>query len=586
MTIYNFNGTNGDPLPVGLTAQNGSFEIQSNALVKFGASPGGPLFVATQPSLADGTISIDVNANGIPNDTAGLIFRYSNNSNFWMAVLKATTGEIKLFKRVADSFVQVGSSFSIPAYSNTATYNIEVVYSSDSIIVNYLSSPVISETDSFNETESISGLRLPDSLMFIDTLDVPDSISSTITITTDNYRIWQRSVGQATVTIEGTYSGTPTTIERSVDGAPFVTAIASPSGGIFSDSFVLLTGQYSIEYRFSNEIITTDTVDFISVGDVFACYGQSNMSGRGTSNQTYTPSPGGINACLFGNDYNYKNLTDPYNSNSGQVDLIASDSLATGSWMVRFANEWLANDETPIGFIPVAVGGLTISRLSKTDSTRIGGLNMYEALEKQVLEVGGITRVLYEQAEADAKDTNGTTATAYQSSLSQLVDDLKADLGVDTFIIPLHTITTAGYNGNGTTTGQDPIRQAQIDLVAANSNATIGQILTDIDLSAGDGIHFKTNAELDLVATRMYASYSGSVSTSTLTITGIPDGTFLTTLISDARPSVFIESVDRVYSGGSSSFTVDLPVNTQIYGVVRDGADPSVDGASIRAVTI
>lgn len=74
-------------------------------------------------------------------------------------------------------------------------------------------------------------------------------------------------------------------------------------------------------------------------------------------------------------------------------------------------------------------------------------------------------------------------------------------------------------------------------------------------------------------------------STSTLTIMGIPDGTFLTTLLTDARPSLLIESVDRTYSSGETSFLIDQPVGTQIYGVVRDGSDPSTDGAAIKAIT-
>ena len=94
----------------------------------------------------------------------------------------------------------------------------------------------------------------------------------------------------------------------------------------------------------------------------------------------------------------------------------------------------------------------------------------------------------------------------------------------------------------------------------------------------------KLDADATTASQIIYSALTASIST--ITITGIPDGTFLTTLITADRPSTLIESADRVYSGGSSTFSVNVPASTQMYGVVRDNSDPSTDGAAINAVTV
>lgn len=63
-------------------------------------------------------------------------------------------------------------------------------------------------------------------------------------------------------------------------------------------------------------------------------------------------------------------------------------------------------------------------------------------------------------------------------------------MGIDTLIIPLHTMTTGNHQGDGVTTGQVPIRQAQIDAASENENIFISPPTTGIDVSGGDGLHF------------------------------------------------------------------------------------------------
>ena len=325
--------------------------------------------------------------------------------------------------------------------------------------------------------------------------------SGTLTIVTPEYRFWQRVGSSATVEISGTYTGTPTTIERSVDGGAYVTAIASPSGGAFVDSFSLATGTHSITYRFSNEAGVLDSVNNIGVGICIPPAGQSNASGRGTNNQTYSNSTGGNGGHLFGNDDQWKILADPYDSSTDQVDAISIDSAA-GSWLPRFANSWLAENEVPICYIPCAKGATAIAEWQKDSTDRIDGLNLYESMSRRINAVGGCEVVFYQQGERDSRTTVATTLAEYRDALIQFALDVFTDFGVRTFVVPLQTITDPDY------TNQSVIRQAQIDAAAASPYIDIGQSLADIDLSGGDGLHFKTDTELNTVATRMYSSYT------------------------------------------------------------------------------
>ena len=158
MATYTFTGANGDPLPAGLTAQNGTFEIQNNKLEATSPNPGGPLWVCTQPSTADGNTVATINLEGTASNTTGVVFRYSNNDNFWMAVINGLSGQLVLFDRTAGTFTNRGS-YTIPSFSASTDYVINAIYSGTSIDIELDSVSRITLTDSFNQTETLAGLR-------------------------------------------------------------------------------------------------------------------------------------------------------------------------------------------------------------------------------------------------------------------------------------------------------------------------------------------------------------------------------------------------------------------------------------------
>lgn len=586
MAFYDFTGTNGDPLPAGLTTQSGAFQIFSNRLrATSAAAP--ERAVCTQPSNADDFVESTFNANGSSTtDTTGLVFRFSDDDNYWAVLVRGSDGLVRLFKKVSGSFTEV-DSFSIVSFDANTDYIFKASFSGSAISVEVDAVEQMTATDSFNSTATLHGLRIGNTTHSMDSLTVPNAgAGDTLTIQTKDYTFKQRVAGSATITFDVDWSGTPTAIEYSVDGGGFVTGDATPVGNNSLIPVTITTGEHSIVFRFSNDTGVNDTAINVAASDNFAIFGQSNGSGRGTNNQVFSVNGNSDSAHLYGNDDTFKVLADPYDSNIGQVDLISSDANAAGSYTVRFANKFLAENNIPVGLLPTCKGGTEIAEFEKTSSVRIGGLNMYESMEGRITTVGGVTGVIYDQGEADAKDTNGTLASVYETALNGIVDDIFADFGVKTTIRALQTIQAAGYDGNGTTTGQNAIRQAQLNVATSNANAEITIATTDIDLSGGDGIHFQTDVDLDDIGVRVYNALSDLTSTSTLTITGIPDGTFLTTLITDDRPSTLIESVNRAYDGGEVTFIINVPAGTRVYGVVRDNLDPSTDGAAINAVTI
>lgn len=318
----------------------------------------------------------------------------------------------------------------------------------------------------------------------------------TIALTTPDYYARQQVGGNATFNLEGTYSGTPTTIEYSSDGATFFTGDATPTGGTFDFPITLAVGQYTVTVRFSNDVGDNDSITFVTVGDGFLVCGQSNPSGRGDNNQTY--AQGTYKAILLGNDDVFKEIIDPTDSNVDQVDIVSSDANAAGSWIMRLADKWAGGVDTPMFFIPCAKGGTTIAQWEK-------GTGLYDSSTRRAALTGGVSRVIFQLGGSDA--FNLTLASTYESKLNGMCDDYKADVGADTLIMALQQLNSTS-DGDGVTTGQVPIRNAQINVAATNSNVEITAPLNGINLPI-DGVydvHFVTNSELDQVAQAAYNS--------------------------------------------------------------------------------
>lgn len=566
--IDDFTGANGDPIPSSYTTTNGSFQITDNAIEATGAIPSGPRWLALKESASDGVFAQRIKS--IDQSTAsGIVFRGSANGDFLFANLQQSAPRCVLFKYEGGTFTELADGSITSSAGNF--YDLVVDADGPLIKVYFESNLILSHSTTFNENATLAGFRINQAGGLIDSMSSPTAgaAGNGIAITTPNYRVWKSTT--TSITVDGLYTGTPTSIERNVDGTGWVTAVASPSGGVFSDTFTLSKGQHSIEYRFSNDIGVTATLAPIAIAYLAAGGGQSNVMGKNPVNNTFTDAANGSTAFMFGNDYNYKKLEDPWDTDLNQVDQISAETDSFGgSWVVRFAHHWLQNKNEPIGLIPCPRSGSSMEEWQKTSSDRIGGLNLYESLIKRANEVGGIDEVFYQQGERNARDVLATTKLEYKNMARTLFTDMNNDLGCDVFIVPLHTILDSSYDGTGGTgdsdTGQNAIRAAQVELAQELSFVRIGEPLSDIVLSgdpADDGLHFMTFAQQDLVGQRVYSGVvADNTAPSTPTTSGPTSGQVNTDY------DVIAAATD---DGGSVNLVYEVTVTPASISYIQDG---------------
>ncbi len=219
---------------------------------------------------------------------------------------------------------------------------------------------------------------------------------------------WRGSSGTASLTISGTYTGVPTSIEWSSDGSTWATLDAAPSAGAYTGSVSLATGQYTLSTRFSNNTSVTATVTPVSVAYVLAVAGQSNASGRGTNNQTVYDS---TYTHALKTASGYATLADPYGA--------SVDGSSGGSFVPPMVSELANILRAPIGIVPAAVGATSITDWQS-------GQSHYTYLVSAVTAVGGCDAILMWQGEQDA--FNGMSQSTYHTNLSAFMASVQTDL--------------------------------------------------------------------------------------------------------------------------------------------------------------
>ncbi|MES2623371.1 MAG: sialate O-acetylesterase [Patescibacteria group bacterium] len=318
-----------------------------------------------------------------------------------------------------------------------------------------------------------------------------------ITISTPkSYQVVQRdNLNKATITISGTYTGTPTAIEASWNDGAYATIVASPTGGTFSGSLTnQSTGQGLLSVRFVNDTTISTSTAYVGVGDVYFIAGQSNFSGRGFNNQVYTHPT--LKAALFGNDDQWKELIDPTDSNVNRVDSISSDGVsASGSLWPLVATRIMAKTNVPVAFVTGSKGGTSITEWQPAYATS----TLYGSMYRRINAVGGVKAILFFQGETDV--ANHMLRATYLGYLNTMVDTIFTDFGVKTVVGQI-------ANSANVATSTDAIRLAQIDAWNNNSHVIGGAAYPDVNLAndGGDNLHFKTNDDLQIFADRFWAS--------------------------------------------------------------------------------
>lgn len=339
--------------------------------------------------------------------------------------------------------------------------------------------------------------------------------SGSITISSpSDYQLLQRNgSSQANIAISGTYTGSPTTIEARFNGGSWTTIVASPAGGNYSGTLSSQSaGQGSVEVRFSNATSITTSKSYVGIGDLFVIAGDSNGVGQGTSNQSY--SHASLKASLFKNDDSWGELTDPTDSNTGQSGSRASyDTSIGGSFWPLLATKYLADRGIPVGFIASAKSGSAISGVASsgvwqrktsnpTDTTTLYG-DMYTKINAAG---GSIKAVLFFEGANDLRVVDGSNNALYKTYVNTFINDVMSDFGVKTMHSIVGDCIPAYFSNCGPISKQHYSRQVIYDVWNENSNAIAGPTLYDInkDSPDGDGIHYKSNADLQTVADRTW----------------------------------------------------------------------------------
>lgn len=313
------------------------------------------------------------------------------------------------------------------------------------------------------------------------------------------YQVFQRSGSTGSIVISGTYTGSPTAIEARWNGGSWTTI--TKGAGTFSGTLSgQAQGQGALEVRFTNDTSVSASAVNVGIGDIFVIAGQSNASGRGTSNQVYSHAT--LKAGIFKNNYQWAQLADPTDSNTGQVDTVSQEGTAQGGsvWPL-LATSFMADQAVPVSFVPTAKGGTPITDwlpgANHQDRTTLYGSMVYRALQ-----VGGVKAVLWWQGETDV--VAGMSQATYNGHLDTIANAVQADLGVKLIATKLQDLSAylTGYN-------EATINAAIGEAWGDNANVLAGPDLSDIT-PVGDGLHIANDAQLSIVAGRWWTALEGA----------------------------------------------------------------------------
>ncbi|UCF67405.1 MAG: hypothetical protein JSV80_16810 [Acidobacteriota bacterium] len=325
-------------------------------------------------------------------------------------------------------------------------------------------------------------------------------------------------------------------------------------------------GNYDVEARLLDEAadaeLGADAVVSIAVGDVFLAAGQSNMSGySGTLDPVEPPVP---EVHLFGNDYVWKQASEPMDDGTDQVDRV-SEECPAHTLMLRFAKEVSAAIGVPVAIVPAPLGGTNLfSQWQRRvdDPTHRGTL--YGSSVHRVLTQGyayPIRGVLWYQGESDV----GRGTQAYRQDLEILVANYRADLGHPQLLFGNCQLAT---NLFANLPEWVEIQEAQRQQAEADS---LSFVVGLVDLTRSDTIHLDVAGYKTAGARLARAVLDGGY--------GLPQvlGPRLVSVAYDpASRARVILTYDKTITGGVAN----------LYRAIRDGSPVTVISASASGNTV
>ena len=357
--------------------------------------------------VTDSTLTLKVSHWRLVGGTMTLLNQSTEESYLANTVRHPTTGNLGWTVDLGDWFsFDITNSGRLGLFS--AGQNNAVRWTGDNAIVN-TDFPFVDLDSQLNFEIAYSGIGDP-------------SASDTITI--DN----QANANQKNIAtnnfnapLTGTYSGTPTSLERRVrynDGAQeTITGLdwavfdASPSGNAYSSSVTIPAQNRPIviEVRFSNDTGVTNNTALFYIGDFYFNHGESIAEDMNTDG-TGTPSQG-----VFQWDHNTDTL-----------------STAQGSGDIEFANTLTAETGHAVFIENFGVGGTKLLQANGTPYLYDPAVNQaqyQELLDAISAATGGIAYVVLNIGANDAFFALSGTA-AYESGYGSYFTKLRTDSGL------------------------------------------------------------------------------------------------------------------------------------------------------------
>lgn len=295
-------------------------------------------------------------------------------------------------------------------------------------------------------------------------------------------RILQRIGTAATLTLSGTYTGSPTSIEaRVVDDGTSTGAMAwttltnaTISGGSFTGDLegIPQGGWYNLQARFGNiTTITSNKTGKLGVGALFAFAGQSNAFKAFEHVSPDTPST----------------LTRQYTGTSG-----LAWTTTYGVGVIPFANAMQTALGVPVGVIQVSESGTSLSLsqpnswLDETAGSPYANcIDYINSIASVAGETGKVEALLWFQGEYEAAISH-PSSSVYYDDLTTLFGRLRTEFAQPTLpilISLLPKITSGGTND----AQSNAIRDAQILACADNYNHRGAETY---EIAQTDGLHF------------------------------------------------------------------------------------------------
>lgn len=311
-----------------------------------------------------------------------------------------------------------------------------------------------------------------------------------------NYRVFQRVGTSKSLTISGTYTGSPAALEWRVvehtTGSPitsWATLVSSPTGGTFSASATIPQGGwYKMQVRCStNKNVVGASANKLGVGVVIAMLGQSNMENRRNTGGTGAKYPLSDKRAVYFRDTlvwdRIGNVNDsgPVNTESGGAGYgsPANNADSFGDGFTYTANLISQGMNLPVCLVEFANSGQSIT-------TWISGQSHWtNFVTRSGLAGGDFELALWHQGENDAKTMSKST---YKTNLATLHTQLKALTSRTNSNFKLGVIGLGIGSYIGSLEGDfGKIRAAHAEYVQENAGCYYST--SAHDTYTGDGVH-------------------------------------------------------------------------------------------------